>query len=58
MSCGDEHTAFVAESIGHVYCMGSNSDGKLGIGEKTLRNSNVPCLVEGIQDIVKVACGS
>lgn len=33
IACGEEHTAFVAESVGHVYCMGSNSDGKLGVGE-------------------------
>eukprot|EP00347_Sterkiella_histriomuscorum_P012245 403369334 len=58
IACGDEHTAFIAEQVGHVYCMGSNADGKLGIGEKTLKSSNVPCLVEGIQDIVQVACGS
>jgi len=58
VSCGDEHTAFVAEQAGHVYCMGSNQDGKLGVGEKTIRNSNVPCLVEGISDVKQVACGS
>lgn len=38
--------------------MGSNTDGKLGVGEKTLRQSNVPCLVDGLYDIVKVACGT
>lgn len=37
--------------------MGSNSDGKLGVGEHTLRHSNVPCLVDGLVDVIKVACG-
>jgi alpha-tubulin suppressor-like RCC1 family protein len=37
--------------------MGSNSDGKLGIGEISLSYSNVPCLVEELEDIVKVSCG-
>jgi len=37
--------------------MGSNRDGILGVGEKTLKSSNVPCLVESIENIVKVACG-
>jgi len=33
ISCGEDHSAFISES-GHVYCMGSNSNGKLGIGNK------------------------
>ena len=37
--------------------MGSNSDGKLGIGEKNLQFSNVPCLVESLNNIQKVSCG-
>ena len=60
VACGEDHTAFVAEQLGggsQVYCMGSNQDGKLGVGERTLRQSNVPCLVEGLSDVVKVACG-
>jgi alpha-tubulin suppressor-like RCC1 family protein len=57
VSCGEEHTAFVSLDGGHVYSMGSNSEGKLGVGDKTLKSSNVPCLVEGIENIVKVTCG-
>ena len=57
VSCGEEHTAFVSQPGGHVYAMGSNAEGKLGIAEKTLRFSNVPCLVEDLSDIVKVSCG-
>ena len=48
VSCGEDHTVFIAEAAGHVYSMGSNAEGKLGVGENTLRHSNVPCLVEGL----------
>lgn len=37
--------------------MGSNQDGKLGVADKTIQNSNVPCLVDGLENIVKVSCG-
>jgi alpha-tubulin suppressor-like RCC1 family protein len=37
--------------------MGNNSDGRLGIGDKSLKSSNVPCLVEGLDNIVSVKCG-
>jgi alpha-tubulin suppressor-like RCC1 family protein len=38
--------------------MGNNQDGKLGVGQMHMRSSNVPCLVENLTGIVKVACGS
>lgn len=57
MSCGEDHTAFIVEPSGQVYSMGNNSDGKLGVGQPHLKNSNVPCLVENLAGIVKVACG-
>ncbi len=38
--------------------MGSNADCKLGIGTSEVRSVNVPTLVEGICNIVKVACGN
>ena len=58
VSCGEEHTAFVSSS-GHVYTMGNNGDGRLGLGDMELKESNVPCLVEGIADhfVTKVQCG-
>ena len=37
--------------------MGSNSDGKLGIGDISKKLCNVPTLVEGIFNIRKVSCG-
>ena len=57
MACGEEHTCFVSTHGGHVYAMGSNQDGKLGVADKTIQNSNVPCLVDGLENIVKVSCG-
>ena len=38
--------------------MGNNQDGKLGVGQMHMRSSNVPCLVENLSGILKVACGS
>jgi len=38
--------------------MGSNADQKLGIGSPDTRSVNVPTLVEGICNIVKVVCGN
>lgn len=39
--------------------MGNNGDGRLGLGDLELKESNVPCLVEGIADhfVTKVQCG-
>lgn len=38
--------------------MGSNSEGRLGTGNAEIRSSNVPTLVDGLQNIKKVSCGS
>ena len=51
VACGEEHTAFVSMHGGHVYSMGSNADGKLGVSERDLKYSNVPCLVDGLESI-------
>ena len=58
ISCGEEHSAFISNT-GHVYTMGSNADGRLGIGTASLKSSPSPCLVEGLmsQSCVKVSCG-
>ena len=37
--------------------MGSNKEGKLGIGSSDTTHCNVPTLVEGIRGIQKVSCG-
>ena len=41
-----------------MYAMGSNADQKLGIGSQDVRSVNVPTLVEGICNIVKVSVGN
>ena len=46
ISCGDEHTAFIAN--GYLYTMGSNADGRLGISQKDIKTSSSPCLVGGL----------
>ena len=58
ISCGEDHSGFISIS-GHVYCMGSNSNGKLGIGDKTVSFSASPCLVESLTgyEIIKISCG-
>jgi alpha-tubulin suppressor-like RCC1 family protein len=38
--------------------MGSNVDCKLGLGNQELRSVNVPTLVDGICNIVKVSAGN
>lgn len=57
VSCGEDHSTFISQDGGHVYSMGSNNDGKLGVNEKTMKYSNVPCLVEGLKCVKNVACG-
>lgn len=58
ISCGDQHSGFVSSS-GHVYTMGSNIDGRLGIGDPTTKFSSSPCLVESLtsQNILNISCG-
>lgn len=58
VACGEEHAAFIAQN-GCVYTMGSNSEGRLGIGNRTIRQSASPCLVEALSTRAAeyVACG-
>jgi alpha-tubulin suppressor-like RCC1 family protein len=58
VSCGSEHSAFL--STQHlIYSMGSNSDGRLGINDKTLAYSSYPLLVEALMGtkISQISCG-
>lgn len=67
VSCGESHAAILTSS-GHLYMMGDNSHGQLGIGEHCLEGfKNVgsqcapaPCLVDTLRElkISKVACGT
>jgi len=58
ISCGDEHTGFLT-SNGKVFMVGSNKDGRLGIGDKKLKQSHTPCLLESLSKytIIKLSCG-
>lgn len=58
LSCGEEHSAFIAD-CGHVYTMGSNADGRLGIGDSSVRQSSSPYLIEALEGFraVSVSCG-
>mmetsp|Transcript_34143 Transcript_34143/g.59619 ORF Transcript_34143/g.59619 Transcript_34143/m.59619 type:complete len:940 (-) Transcript_34143:107-2926(-) len=58
VGCGEEHAAFIADN-GYVYTMGSNADGRLGIGDHSVRQSASPCLVEALVNYraVSVNCG-
>lgn len=58
VACGEEHAAFIADN-GYVYTMGSNADGRLGIGDISIRQSASPCLVEALAGYraVAVSCG-
>ena len=58
VSCGEEHTVFVQADGGYVYAMGSNSEGRLGVGNPEMRSCNVPTLVDGLSNIKKVSCGT
>jgi X-linked retinitis pigmentosa GTPase regulator len=59
ISCGEEHSAFISQS-GYVYTVGSNADGRLGIGTKSVTHSNSPCLVEDLArfKVVKISTGN
>jgi Alpha-tubulin suppressor and related RCC1 domain-containing proteins len=50
ISCGDAHTAFIAE--GYIYTMGDNIDGRLGIGKREVKYVTAPCLVQSLAKYV------
>ncbi|OMJ71844.1 hypothetical protein SteCoe_29854 [Stentor coeruleus] len=58
ISCGEEHAAFIS-SQGHVYTMGNNSDGRLGIDDKEVNYSSSPCLVSFLSGLnpITISCG-
>lgn len=59
ISCGDEHAAFISKS-GYLYTMGSNLNGRLGIGDKSISQSSSPCLVDKLSGCraVYISCSS
>ena len=59
VACGESHSAILTAS-GHLYMMGSNSHGQLGIGDACIESfvgissgqcAPAPCLVESLRDI-------
>lgn len=58
ISCGEEHAGFIS-SQGHLYTMGSNAEGRLGIDDKSVLHSSSPCLVSKFSGLnpKKIACG-
>ena len=58
ISCGEDHSAFLSQS-GYIYTMGSNSEGRLGIGSLSTKESHSPCLVEALMNYKcsRVSCG-
>lgn len=58
VACGNEHSALLSNQH-YVYCMGSNSDGRLGVGDKNIANSSYPLLVESLAGVkvTQVSCG-
>ena len=53
IACGDSHSHILSES-GHLYSMGSNKDGRLGIGLNfnDLQHSVSPRLIETLTEVV------
>lgn len=58
IACGEEHSAFITQS-GSIYTMGSNADGRLGIGDMSVKLASTPCLVEDLASFkaAEIACG-
>jgi len=58
VACGFNHSHLVTKD-GFLYSMGSNEDGKLGIGlsQKDMPESFSPRLVEGIKHVRSVSAG-
>ncbi|OMJ86156.1 hypothetical protein SteCoe_12355 [Stentor coeruleus] len=58
VSCGDQHSGFIS-SEGHIYTMGSNLEGRLGISDLNIKFSSSPCLVESLktEECLQLSCG-
>lgn len=57
LSCGDTYTALLSTS-GHIYTMGSNLHGRLGLNRPQLAHSPAPSLVDGLRNVLGISCGS
>eukprot|EP00826_Nyctotherus_ovalis_P031759 TRINITY_DN2548_c0_g1_i3.p1 TRINITY_DN2548_c0_g1~~TRINITY_DN2548_c0_g1_i3.p1 ORF type:complete len:846 (-),score=231.03 TRINITY_DN2548_c0_g1_i3:90-2597(-) len=59
ISCGESHAGFITQE-GKIFTMGSNEDGRLGIGEPSIMMSTTPCLLSAVQVLhaTSISCGS
>lgn len=59
VSCGETHAGFITQE-GKIFTMGSNEDGRLGIGEPSIMMSTTPCLLSAVQVLhaTALSCGS
>ena len=61
VACGAAHSGFITHE-GHVFMFGANTEGQLGIDERSVSQSTAPLLVSSLlqQGIMptKIACGS
>jgi len=58
VSCGDEHSALIT-GRGEIFTVGSNSEGRLGLGDLTMTRSSTPCFVETLANLtaIGISCG-
>eukprot|EP00826_Nyctotherus_ovalis_P011536 TRINITY_DN12999_c0_g1_i16.p1 TRINITY_DN12999_c0_g1~~TRINITY_DN12999_c0_g1_i16.p1 ORF type:complete len:343 (-),score=56.81 TRINITY_DN12999_c0_g1_i16:64-1092(-) len=58
VSCGEEHSALITGK-GEIFTVGSNSEGRLGLGDLTMTRSSTPCFVEALGNLtaVQISCG-
>lgn len=58
IACSEQHSAFITQS-GHIFSMGSNSEGRLGIGDQATKQSPSPCLIESMSlyRASSISCG-
>ena len=57
ISCGEKHTAFITNEC-EVFTIGSNEDGRLGIGDQSITISTSPCQIALQTNAVHISCGA
>ena len=58
VSCGEEHSALITGQ-GEIFTVGSNNEGRLGLGDKNMAQSSTPCFVEALSQFnaIQISCG-
>ena len=58
VSCGEEHSSLITGD-GQIFTVGSNSEGRLGLGDRIMTQSTTPCLVEALShfNAIHIYCG-